>query len=142
MEWEAESQIELYDSDLVKIRKIFHYLNEKYTTKKDSKENLLSLVHEAEDLFEGAGFKITAAVSRQMLWAIGASGQGAPAFFTFSIDERIGQSEFDHDKMGWEVRHQLIDDRVAKKFIGQGGTFKDVVPETNTDGEVVDGLSV
>lgn len=119
---EIESQVELLDSDLVAIRELFHRLNVKYSTRRDTKENLLSLVREAEDGFRKLGFEISVCMSKQIAYAMGVPATpDMPDFITFSIDRRI-EPEFDFERMAWEAKRDLIPDGVAKKFLAQGGT--------------------
>jgi len=132
---ELDSNIDLYDSDLVKIREVFHKLNEKYSSRKDSIDNIKSLVSEAEDLFRQVGFEVTVALPQKMLAAMGVPPmKDSPALLTFSIDSRVGILEFDHDRMAWEAKHKLIDDDVARTFTEQGGSSDQrIIDDTTID---------
>lgn len=122
MDMDAGS-VDLLDSDLIKIREIWRKLNNKYATRRNTKQNLLDLVHDAEDQFRQIGFEITVGMSRQIAWAMGVeAGDDAPDNITFSLEGRADQEEFDHDRMAWEAKHRLIDDDAAKRFLGKGGT--------------------
>jgi hypothetical protein len=132
---EVNSQIELYDSDMIKIREVFHKINDKYSSRRDTIENIRSLVSEAEDLFRQCGFEVTVALPKHMLSAMGVPPmQDSPPLLTFSIDSRVGILEFDHDRAAWEAKHQIIDDDVARKFTEQGGTSDQrVIDDTVVD---------
>lgn len=134
---EVESQIDLLDSDMVKIREIFHNLNRKYADKADTKKNLLSLVREAEDQFRVAGFEVSVSMSKAIAYAMGLEPTPEmPSMITFSIDARVEEEyEFDYDKMAWEANKDLLPDGVAKKFLDQGGTQEQSVDVDATVGE-------
>lgn len=119
---ELSSQVDLLDSEVDQIYRILYVLNSKYAQRKDSKSNLVSLVHEAEELFRKLGFEITVALSRHVVQAMGGSGAGASQYLTFSIDRRLNADEFDHDRQEWERKHLDINEEFAKRFLSTGGT--------------------
>lgn len=63
---DVDVDIELHDSEIPIIEEIGRKLHDKYSSRSATRANLLSLVHEAEDLFRQAGFEIVIGLPRHL----------------------------------------------------------------------------
>lgn len=108
-----ESDVEIYDSEILVIQSIGHYLEQKYSTRSATRANLLSLVHEAEDLFRKAGFEIVIGLPKHLYREVFglelADPDGTlPDKFEIRIVKRL--TEFDPERQHREVQEGVADD--------------------------------
>ncbi len=105
MEGQAQSLIDLNDSDVLKIEAVLNRLWEKY-----GHRNVLidDFPKEAQERFYSEGFKV-----RVNMYDSNVPGVFVPEII---IEDRV-QGEFDPDKQVWEATHDILD-------LGDGGVIK------------------
>lgn len=89
-------EIDLLDSEVVAARNLLVYLQNKYSERRDTFANLQSLRKEAEDEFAKIGLDVVVDTLT-----------GSPVI---SVVGRRTKEEFDHERMGWEVKRGIADE--------------------------------
>lgn len=111
MSAEVQADIDLYESDVLKIEKVVGALNHSRLTKTSSVEGWRN---EIEHRFSEIGFKVNIVLSQIEGTQVGdgplVPTQGTKIHTLISVQERIDEiavGDFDHDQMRHEVQHNL-----------------------------------
>ena len=104
---EVDAQIDLLESELLKVLEIGNDLTLKYQSKPATFENLTSLRHEAEDRFHKAGLEATVDTTGLL------RADKQPV--AIQIIGRRDDKPFDPDQMAYEVRKGIADEVWDKK---------------------------
>lgn len=113
-----ESDIELYDTDRLTLNKVVRSLQDSIGKRREPQK----WAEEVLERFEEAGFYTDVRLVELDDGAIGTA-----ITLTGRVDEvgTVGGKEFDHDRMGHEVRSNLLGKNVQgnlnKTFVGQTG---------------------
>lgn len=94
--------IELYDSDILVIEKIWDALRERYQS---LRRNYLAFENEARERFAAAGFLVSVS---WFGYAVGGQPQEG-AMPEITVTGRCEPHEFDHDKMVHEVTRNILE---------------------------------
>ena len=87
--------IEPYDSEIPKIERVLAELSRKVGTRQDHQ----AFRREAEERFAEIGFVVSVLL---------VPGEDAVLYPKISITGRITKTEFDPEKMAWEVQHDVL----------------------------------
>lgn len=111
MTTEVDSDIDLYDSDVVKIERVVAALNRSRLTKSTTVDGWHS---EIEQRFAEVGFKVNIVLSQIEGTQIGdgpvTPTEGTRIHTLISVQSRIKQipvGEFDHEQQAYEVQHNI-----------------------------------
>ena len=124
---ELASEIDLYDHDRLAINKVVHQLRQSIGKRRDTE----GFAREVMDRFAEAGFYVDVSLSTEDNHTI-----NTEIVITGRIEP---EAEFDHDRMGHEVRSNLLgvkgQDNVQKTVVGQTGFSSTpsglIVPRSN-----------
>lgn len=117
----AGVDFDLYPTEITQVKEIFTHISKKYSNRPDTRENLLSLAQETEDLMRKIGLKCVVDVSNEEV-----DGYGRPISSPIIyIEGRLEQEQFghDHERHAFEVRSGLLDGKVGT--INEQGEVKE-----------------
>lgn len=114
-------ELDLYDQEVDNILKIAAQLSAKYSLRRGTYDNLVSLQSEAMDLYDQAGFIVVVSI-------LGDSPE-------IEVLGRTEQKDFDPERQQWEVKKEVALDETVQRFLRSGGTTDQ---HTEVQAEVTD----